>query len=152
MMQCFSTHSVEETMNAAAHLAGSLRRGDVVTLSGELGTGKTQFVKGLCRAFHTTAQATSPSFVLVNRYDGTASDGSELFLYHFDWYRVKTIEEIYDLGYEEFLQSNGICVIEWAELFQELLPPHRYEVHLGYGETESDRVIGVEVRGEERGC
>jgi tRNA threonylcarbamoyladenosine biosynthesis protein TsaE len=142
------THSVQETLAAARVFAAQLQRGDVVTLFGDLGSGKTQFVKGVCQAFHARTEATSPSFVLLNRYEGNDQDGKELLLYHFDLYRVKSLSEIYDLGYEEFLHGDGICCIEWAELLEALLPLRRYDVRFCYGEEETERRIEISSIGE----
>ncbi|HVN48069.1 MAG TPA: tRNA (adenosine(37)-N6)-threonylcarbamoyltransferase complex ATPase subunit type 1 TsaE [Bacteroidota bacterium] len=142
------THSVNETIAAAQAFAAQLQRGDAVMLFGELGSGKTQFVKGVCHAFHVRTEATSPSFVLLNRYEGSDQSGKELLLYHFDLYRVTALSEIYDLGYEEFLQSDGICFVEWAESLNDLLPPRRYDIHFQYGEEETERRIEILPVGE----
>jgi tRNA threonylcarbamoyladenosine biosynthesis protein TsaE len=142
------TTSAEETVAVACSFAGRLQRGDVVALFGDLGSGKTQFVKGVCRAFRTSTQVTSPSFVILNRYVGSDAKKSEIFLYHFDLYRVTTLAEIYDLGYEEFLQSDALCLIEWAERLGELLPKQRYDVRFSFGDGENERrieIVGVNV-------
>ncbi|MGD1044286.1 MAG: tRNA (adenosine(37)-N6)-threonylcarbamoyltransferase complex ATPase subunit type 1 TsaE [Bacteroidota bacterium] len=143
MSETRTTTSAEETIAFARTFAGRLLRGDVVTLFGDLGSGKTQFVKGVCRAFKTRTPATSPSFVILNRYNGMDERKSELLLYHFDLYRVKSLTEIYDLGYEEFLQSDGICLIEWAEMLGELLPKRRYDVRFSFGADENERCIEI---------
>ena len=87
--------------------------------------------------------ATSPSFVILNRYNGMDEQKSELLLYHFDLYRVKSITEIYDLGYEEFLHGDGVCLIEWAEMLGELLPEQRYDVRFSLGSDENERRIEI---------
>ena len=138
-----TTTSAEETIAFARTFADRLRRGDVVTLFGDLGSGKTQFVKGVCQAFKTRTVATSPSFVILNRYDGMDKCKSEILLYHFDLYRVKSLAEIYDLGYEEFLQGDGVCLIEWAEMLGELLPKQRYDVRFSLGTGENERCIEI---------
>jgi len=137
------TKSPEETVAYAHSFAGRLRRGDVVALFGDLGSGKTQFVKGVCSAFGTDTPATSPSFVILNRYNGSDEEKNELLLYHFDLYRVTLLSEIYDLGYEEFLQGDGICLIEWAEMIGDLLPKQRYEVRFSLGDDENERHIEI---------
>jgi tRNA threonylcarbamoyladenosine biosynthesis protein TsaE len=137
------TRSAEETVAYARSIAGRLRRGDIVALFGELGSGKTQFVKGVCQAFKSLTPATSPSFVILNRYQGTDERKSELLLYHFDLYRVTSIAEIYDLGYEEFLHGDGVCLIEWAEMLGELLPNQRYDVRFSLGSDENERRIEI---------
>jgi tRNA threonylcarbamoyladenosine biosynthesis protein TsaE len=144
MSETRTTTSAEETVAFARTFASRLRRGDVVTLFGDLGSGKTQFVKGVCQTFKTSTAATSPSFVILNRYDGTDECKNELLLYHFDLYRITSLAEIYDLGYEEFLQGDGICLIEWAEMLGELLPKQRYDVRFFFGAGENERRIEID--------
>jgi tRNA threonylcarbamoyladenosine biosynthesis protein TsaE len=143
MSETRTTTSSEETIVFASTFAGRLQRGDVVTLFGDLGSGKTQFVKGICQAFKTRTPATSPSFVILNRYNGIDERKNEILLYHFDLYRVKSLIEIYDLGYEEFLQGDGVCLIEWAEMLGELLPKQRYDVRFSLGAGENERRIEI---------
>jgi tRNA threonylcarbamoyladenosine biosynthesis protein TsaE len=143
MIEVRITRSTEETISFASAFASNLQRGDVVALCGDLGSGKTQFVKGVCSTFNTHTRITSPTFVILNRYDGLDKGGNELFIYHLDVYRVKSITELYDLGYEEFLRGDGICLIEWAEMLGDLLPEKRYDVQLFLGENENDRRIEI---------
>ena len=137
------TASTEETIAFARAFAGRLRRGDIVTLFGDLGSGKTQFVKGVCQGFKTSTPVTSPSFVILNRYNGTDESKNEILLYHFDLYRIQSLAEIYDLGYEEFLHGDGVCLIEWAEMLGELLPNQRYDVRCSLGSDENERRIEI---------
>jgi tRNA threonylcarbamoyladenosine biosynthesis protein TsaE len=138
------TSSEQETLTLARSFARRLARGDVVALTGELGTGKTRFVKGVCEAFGAQQRVSSPSFIILNRYAGVDGENRELFLYHLDLYRIRSLEEIYDLGYEEFLYGDGITLIEWAEQLGDLLPPKRYDVRLSYGEADTGRRISIE--------
>jgi tRNA threonylcarbamoyladenosine biosynthesis protein TsaE len=138
------TSSEQETLALARSFARRLARGDVVALTGELGTGKTRFVKGVCEAFGASQRVSSPSFIILNRYAGVDADNREMFLYHLDLYRIRSLEEIYDLGYEEFLYGDGITLIEWSEQLGDLLPPRRYDVRLSYGETDTGRRISIE--------
>jgi tRNA threonylcarbamoyladenosine biosynthesis protein TsaE len=149
MIEAHTTTSTEGTISLASAFAGNLRRGDVVALYGDLGSGKTQFVKGVCRTFKVRTPATSPSFVILNRYDGVDIRGNELFMYHFDLYRVNSLNELYDLGYEEFLQGNGICLVEWAEMLGDLLPEQRYDVRLSVGADENERRIEINEVGKQ---
>jgi tRNA threonylcarbamoyladenosine biosynthesis protein TsaE len=137
------TASTEETIAFASAFAGRLQRGDIVTLFGDLGSGKTQFVKGVCQGFKTSTPVTSPSFVILNRYNGMDESKNEILLYHFDLYRIQSLAEIYDLGYEEFLQGDGVCLIEWAEMLGELLPKQRYDVRFSLGAEENQRHIEI---------
>jgi tRNA threonylcarbamoyladenosine biosynthesis protein TsaE len=138
------SRSAGETRAAARSFAARLQRGDVVALYGQLGSGKTQFVKGVCDAFGAGEQATSPTFVILNRYDGRGHDGSELLLFHLDLYRIRSVEEVYDLGYEEFLYGNGITLVEWAEMLHGLLPTTRYDVYLTHGSEANVRTIDID--------
>jgi len=144
MREEHSTYSEQETLSLAQSFAQRLERGDVVALWGELGTGKTRFVKGVCEAFGADHHVSSPSFVILNRYEGKGRDERELFVYHLDLYRVKSVDEIYDLGYEEFIYGNGITLVEWAEQMADLLPARRYDVRLRYGEKDTERRILIE--------
>ncbi len=140
-----ATQSVQETVVFAQSFARFLRRGDIVALYGELGSGKTQFVKGACTALHASASVVSPTFVILHRYEGRDHAGEELLLYHVDLYRIQSPNEIYDLGYEEFFGGTGITFVEWADKLGELLPKRRYDVHCTYGEKENERAIKIEL-------
>jgi len=144
MSELLQSTSEQQTREAARSMASSLQRGDVVALYGELGAGKTQFVKGLCDGFHVRDAVNSPTFVILNRYSGVDGRNKEIFLFHFDLYRVQSAEEIYDLGYEEFLFGNGICVVEWAERLGTLLPSRRYDVKIAFGEGADERRISID--------
>ncbi len=143
MTRTFTTISEDHTLDVARSFAADLRRGDVVALYGELGAGKTQFVKGVCRHFGVHELVASPTFILLNRYSGTDESGRELLIYHVDLYRVKSLDEVYDLGFEEFSSGDGICLIEWAERMSQLLPAHRYDILLEHGSSESERIISI---------
>jgi len=143
MTEVTTTHSEAGTQSVAETFARRLQRGDVVALYGDLGSGKTQFVKGLTEAFRSSTHATSPSFVLLNRYEGKDAEGRELLLYHFDLYRVRSAAELYDIGFEEYLRGNGISFIEWAENVGDLLPESRYDIRISPGDAESERRIEI---------
>ena len=139
-----TTASEIETGRMAGSFAKTLRRGDVVALYGELGSGKTQFVKGVCKHFNVAQLVTSPTFVLMNRYSGGESGGRELMIFHFDLYRVKNLSEVYDLGYQEFFDGDGICLVEWADHLESLLPRQRHDVKLSFGKKENERIMAIE--------
>ena len=112
-----STCRAEETVHSGTRLARFLEAGDIVCLFGELGSGKTTFVKGLAKGLRIQgSKVVSPTFVLLNIYEG------KLPLYHFDFYRLEKINEIALLGFEEFFYGQGICVIEWADRLGDLMP------------------------------
>lgn len=98
----------------------------VFAFYGEMGAGKTTFIKAICRAMGVTANVTSPTFSLVNEYE--KDDGKPI--YHFDFYRIKSIEEVYDLGYEDYFYSGNICFIEWPELIEAILPENVVKVQI----------------------
>jgi tRNA threonylcarbamoyladenosine biosynthesis protein TsaE len=143
MIRVCTTTSAEETISFAGVFANNLQPGDVVALYGDLGSGKTQFVKGVCRTLNADAPVTSPSFVILNRYNGKDARGNELLVYHFDLYRVRSRIELYDLGYEEYFRGSGICLVEWAEMLGDLLPQRRYDINLSLGTEENERVIKI---------
>jgi tRNA threonylcarbamoyladenosine biosynthesis protein TsaE len=139
-----TTTSEIETARMAGLFAKTLGRGEVVALYGDLGSGKTQFVKGVCKYFNVAQQVTSPTFVLMNRYRGSESGGRELMIFHFDLYRIKNLSEVYDMGYQEFFHGDGICLVEWAEQLESLLPRRRYDVKMSFGKKENERMIAIE--------
>jgi tRNA threonylcarbamoyladenosine biosynthesis protein TsaE len=128
-------NSAEETVNTGKRLGGILKRGDVVCLTGDLGAGKTAFTKGIGRALEISDHITSPTFTLVNEYNGRVP------LYHFDVYRLKGPEDVYGIGFEEYIYGNGISVIEWADLVNEVLPAEHIWVTI-----EKDNSAGQDAR------
>ncbi len=115
-MTQIKTCSQDETMLVGRALGSILKSGDVVCLSGDLGTGKTAFTNGIACALGIDDYITSPTFTIVNEYK------TEVPLYHFDVYRIADSEEMYDIGFEEYLYGDGVVVIEWAELIRDILP------------------------------
>ena len=113
------SHSPAETIALARTLAATLRRGDVLALSGDLGAGKTHFVKGLAAGLGTAASVTSPTFTLIHEYPG-----GRLPLYHFDFYRLESEDDLLRIGFDDYLDAGGVLAIEWAEKFSALLPSH----------------------------
>jgi len=105
------------TLAAGAELAATLRPGEVVALTGGLGAGKTHFTMGLVRGLGGCDDVTSPTFTLVHEYRT-----GRLPVYHFDFYRVESAAEVTAIGWDEYLEASGVCVVEWADKFPELLP------------------------------
>lgn len=143
MIGQFRTHSTAETRQVARQFADTLQRGDIVALVGDLGAGKTQFVKGVCEALSVSSPVASPTFVFLHRYLGSDVAGMDLLIYHLDLYRINSSAEILDLGYEELFFGKGICLVEWADRLGELLPEKRINVHLTLGATEEERDINI---------
>lgn len=119
------TQSEEETRQLAERFAANLQPGDVVCLEGELGAGKTQFVKGLARHFGIDPdEVLSPTFTLIHEYRG------KIPLYHFDCYRMKSPEEALEIGAEEYFYGEGVSVIEWSGKIKSLIPGHAVWVQI----------------------
>jgi len=121
------SRSPEATQALGCELAEVLAPGDVLAFSGELGSGKTCMIQGVCQGLQVADYVTSPTFILINEYAGRL-DGDQVPVYHIDFYRLRTSAELEDLGAEEYFYGQGICLIEWAERAGELLPPRRREV------------------------
>ena len=112
-------------MQAAQAFAKKLTAGSVVCLRGEMGAGKTVFTKGLCCALGVADYVTSPTFTVVNEYEGT-----KFRIFHFDMYRIEDEDELLEIGFEEYLGAGGICVIEWPQNVSNSLPKKRFEVEI----------------------
>ena len=112
----YLSRSTEETEALGAELARSLRRGDVIAYLGDLGAGKTAFTRGLARGLGCTGRVTSPTFTIVNEYEG------EIPLFHFDMYRLGDADELFDIGWEDYLARGGVCAVEWSERITEEIP------------------------------
>ena len=112
----FESNSYEETQKIAEKFSKTLKAGDVLCMYGDLGVGKTAFVQGLAKGLGIDVPITSPTFTIVNEYSG------RLPLYHFDVYRIGDVEEMDEIGYEDCFYGEGVCLIEWSTLIQEILP------------------------------
>lgn len=136
----YYSNSPTETAALAERFAAELKPGDVITLNGDLGAGKTAFAQGLAKGLGITEYLSSPTFTIVNCYEG------RLPLYHFDVYRIADEEEMYEIGYDEYIDGDGVCVIEWAELIKDILPPERYDIVIkkDYEKGEDYREIIIE--------
>ena len=131
------TKGPDETHRVARDLMQRLGPGSVLALHGELGAGKTCFVQGLARALGIHRPVTSPTFTLINEYNGRHR------LYHIDLYRVSDSEEALRLGLDEYMHGDGITAIEWAERVAGLLPEHTLHVRLQPGKTPEERIIEI---------
>jgi tRNA threonylcarbamoyladenosine biosynthesis protein TsaE len=113
----FISASVAETEEAGVQLARAVNLGDVIALAGDLGTGKTQFVKGFARGLGYTLPVTSPTFTLLHEYRG-----GRLPIYHFDFYRIENTEALKTIGFDEYVYGRGVSIIEWADRFASVIP------------------------------
>ncbi len=129
------THSMDETVEAGVRLGSLLDKGDLLCLYGNLGTGKTAFTSGIARALDIHGYITSPTFTIVNEYKG------KMPLYHFDVYRIADPEEMFEIGFEEYIGGEGVVVVEWAELIEDILPRERIRVQIS-----KDLAAGLDTR------
>jgi len=133
----YKTASLDETFNVAARLGERLTTNAVVLFYGDLGAGKTTFIKGLASAAQIPkSSVVSPTFSLLNIYQGTKS------LFHFDLYRLKDLRDFIDLGFDDYLEPEGITCIEWPSRIQEILPDSCFEVHIEHL-SENERLITI---------
>ena len=135
-----ATSAPDETRKAAAALAELLVPGDVVSLTGDLGAGKTAFVQGAARAMGVEEPVVSPTFVLVREYRGVMP------IYHVDVYRLDTLQEVHDLGFEDFLDPGGVVFVEWGDAIEALLPDSHLRIEL-HTEGDDSRRMRVSARG-----
>lgn len=140
-MQQYISPSPEATRELARRLAGFLIAGDVVLLQGNLGAGKTEFVKGLAEGLQVTEGVTSPTFTLLNIYQGRVP------VYHFDLYRLEEPEDLDNIGFSEFIGGDGVAVIEWPDLFSSEMPDEYVKVELATGGNPAERSLRIEAQG-----
>lgn len=137
------TASSIETEAIGEELGQKARVGQIYCLSGDLGVGKTVFTKGFAKGLGITEQVTSPTFAIVNEYQG------RLPFYHFDAYRISCEEEMEDTGYEEYFYGEGVCLVEWAELVRDLIPTDAIWITIekDYAKADDYRRITIEQEG-----
>ena len=133
----YVTNSPAETEALGQRLAETLQPGDVIAYTGDLGAGKTAFTRGLARGLGITERITSPTFTIVNEYSGTIP------LFHFDMYRLGGEDELFDIGWDDYLARNGVCAVEWSEQAAGALPEDAILVDIARGEGENDRIITI---------
>ena len=139
----YLSNSPGETEALGARLAGALGPGAVVAFTGDLGAGKTAFVRGMARGLGIPHRVTSPTFTIVNEYE----DG-RLPLFHFDMYRLGSADELFDIGWEDYLARGGVCAVEWSENIAEALESDAIRVEIRRGDTDEQRrieITGVEL-------
>jgi tRNA threonylcarbamoyladenosine biosynthesis protein TsaE len=138
----FISVSEKNTIECGKKFARELNKGDIVGLSGELGTGKTQFAKGVAEYFCVDDIVNSPTFLIVNQYMAKLPDTQKEFnLFHFDLYRVKTTAELDVIGFNEYADDNSIILIEWPELAEKYLGREIRKIFFSYGKRKNDRII-----------
>lgn len=137
-MKRIEIDSLSELKNVAQQVVESLEGRTVVLLRGEMGAGKTTLISRIAAYLGAEDTVTSPTFALVNQYEG-----SDCRIYHFDFYRIEEIEEVFDLGYEEYFYSGDLCFVEWPEKIEPLLPDDAMTVRITVGDDEH-RIFEIE--------
>ena len=138
----FETHSVAQTQALGAALARQLKPDDVLLMLGDMGAGKSEFTRGLARGLGVQGPVTSPTFTILQVHE----DG-RLPLYHFDWYRLNDVEELYELSMDEYLHAGGVAVVEWPSRAEEAIPESYLEVALEPTDDDSRRITLTPVGG-----
>ena len=139
----FITNSPEETEALGAALGKRLPAGTVIAYRGDLGAGKTAFTRGLARGLGCTEQVTSPTYTIVNEYLG-----GRLPLFHFDMYRLTSSDDLWDIGWEDYLDRGGVCAVEWSEQVADAMPPETVYVTISR-RPEDDRARTITIEGVE---
>lgn len=141
-MYTFVSHSENDTINFAQKLASKLDNGDTILLCGELGSGKTKFTQGILQYFDLESEISSPTFTIVNEHHK-----DNINIYHFDVYRLTDASEFYAIGGEEYL-SNGICIIEWGDIIEDILPNEYLKISFERDEIDVNiRKLNIETFG-----
>ena len=139
----YVTNNEEETKEFAKKIASKLKIGDVIVLSGELGSGKTKFTEGILTYFGLEQEISSPTFTIVNEYTS-----KNVNIYHFDVYRLADIDEFYAIGGEEYF-TKGICIIEWGEMIEEILPKNYIKIKFEKDANNTNkRILKIETKEE----
>ena len=132
------SNSPQDTERAGAELAATLPPGTVIAYTGDLGAGKTAFTRGLAQGLGVPGRVTSPTFTIVNEYEG-----GRLPLFHFDMYRLGSSDELFDIGWEDYLSRGGVCAVEWSENIADALDPDIIRVDIRQGEHPQQRIITI---------
>ncbi len=136
MKKVLLSKTPEDLVVAAAKILQDMAPERVFAFYGEMGSGKTTFIKAFCRVLGSNDVVTSPTFTLVNEYN----DENRNSLYHFDFYRIKRIEEVFDMGFEEYVDSGNYCFLEWPERISELLPESYVYISIEVSEDEKRKI------------
>lgn len=142
-MKSFKTVSQDETCTLGRKLGELLKAGDIVCLVGDLGTGKTAFTKGIAEALGVSGYITSPTFTFVNEYQG------RIPMFHFDVYRIGEPEDLFEIGFEEYLEQDAVVVIEWADMIKDILPSEYIwvEIKKDINADFNIRIIDIQFKG-----
>ena len=139
MTGAYVTNSPEETEELGRRLGETAEPGMVIAFTGDLGAGKTAFTRGLARGLGIRDRVTSPTFTIVNEYEG-----GRLPLFHFDMYRLASADELFDIGWEDYLARGGVCAVEWSENVAEAMDESTIRVDIRRGDGENQRIVTIE--------
>ena len=134
----YITNSAQETEALGERVGRSLTPGAVLAYTGDLGAGKTAFTRGVARGLEIPERITSPTFTIVNEYEG-----GRLPLFHFDMYRLGSSDELFDIGWEDYLGRDGVCAVEWSENIEDILDANTIRVDIRRGESDDQRLITI---------
>ncbi|SCG81966.1 UPF0079 ATP-binding protein [Proteiniborus sp. DW1] len=135
-------NNITETEKVGYILGKLLTGGEVICMTGDLGAGKTTMTQSIAKGLDVDDYVTSPTFTIINEYQGRCP------LYHFDVYRINDVDEMYDLGYEEYFYSDGVSIIEWADIIKEILPKERLNIEINKKDNIDNREIIIYGNGE----
>ena len=139
----FHINSVVQLSEVSDYLLSMRDEADIIAFYGAMGAGKTTLIKNLCHRMGVTDEVNSPTFAIVNEY--VTDEGESV--YHFDFYRIKRIEEAYDIGFENYFDSGNLCLIEWPEMIEPLMPEKYIRVEIRHGASDDEREIYCELVG-----
>lgn len=129
--------NLEATERFGMEIGSLLKEGDILCLNGDLGAGKTTMTKSIGLGLGVEEYITSPTFTLINEYKG------RIPVYHFDVYRLENAHELYDLGFDEYFYGNGVCIIEWADKIEKMIPKDRIVIDIENGNNENERILHI---------
>lgn len=135
----FHINGIDELGQVADYLISLRNESDIIAFYGPMGAGKTTLIKNLCHKMGVTDEVNSPTFAIVNEYVTVEGES----VYHFDFYRIKKLEEVFDIGYDNYFYSGNLCLLEWPEMIDPLMPDRFIRVDIALGETDDSRKIIV---------
>ena len=133
----FEINNIEELSQVSDLLISLRDKSNIIAFYGNMGAGKTTLIKNLCAKLGVQDEVNSPTFALVNEYQTDTFDS----IFHFDFYRIKSLEEVFDIGYEDYFYGGSLCLLEWPELIDPLMPEHFIKVEITLGDTDTSRKI-----------
>lgn len=138
----YKISSVDDLSQVAKDIVELTKKVKIVAFFGPMGAGKTTLIKKICHLFGVKDEVNSPTFALVNEY----KDADSKPIYHFDFYRIKKLEEVFDIGYEDYFYSGHICLLEWPQMIENLMPDEFVKVEIALGEKETERLIDIDIK------